>query len=167
LRGFRTPLSPAELGGIVAGAILLGLCFLGALAYILTLRRRLQRNASEENNSAGFNSISVAQVSSHHTRNASPSGPSSSIVPFVSVIPRRSEKRSRFQVGVFNLNKSVSVNSLVYRVKNLTPHNMIPYKARATLIRFEMIWRLSNCILFPLIHRNEQSQTEPCIYSRY
>jgi hypothetical protein len=131
---FRTTLSPAELGGIVAGAILLGLCFLGGLAYILTRRRRLQRPASHENNnSAGFNSTSVAQVFSDHTRNARNAGPgpSSSLVPFVLQIPpRQSGSGKRSQVGVvFTSNKSVSANLLLRRgrVENLTPQTTIPY----------------------------------------
>ncbi|KAF8175633.1 hypothetical protein K438DRAFT_1979534 [Mycena galopus ATCC 62051] len=92
--GPRTALSSAKLGGIVAGATLLGLCFLGGLVYILTLRQRRRRKLSYEiNTSAGFDSSSVAQVS-YPTQVASSSEPPASVIPFVSVIPPRlSEKR--------------------------------------------------------------------------
>jgi hypothetical protein len=113
----------------VAGATLLGLCFLGGLVYMLTLRQRRRRKLSYEiDTSAGFDSSSVAQVS-YPTQIASSSEPPASVVPFVSVIPPRlSEKRCQVG-GVLTSNKSVSANSQLHRVESLIPQNTVPYQA--------------------------------------
>ncbi|KAJ6569112.1 hypothetical protein B0H19DRAFT_1134643 [Mycena capillaripes] len=93
-----TTLAPAEIGGIVAAVVVLVCCLVGALVYILNLRRRQRRNATPTaapTQEQGQRSYQQFDVNTIHISNSalvssvSNAGPSSLTAPMPFLTPVR------------------------------------------------------------------------------